>query len=186
MTCYSPSRHYLSAGLVALGLAAFSAWVAWQWAPAWIASFLFVASAAILIVLALQPPIRIGEDHLAIGRRVIPWREIQRLDRTSWISPLIVNLTLAGERRVVLIYPGDVDAGKSLLRHLRRCARGALIDGIPYRQFWGELVPAAPDRRALPSPKYKLLRTEDEAEVERLFHQLKTVGHLEPHNSDEK
>jgi hypothetical protein len=62
-----------------------------------------------------------------------------------------------------------------------------LIDGIPYRQFWGELVPAGQqDRRALPSPKYKLLRAEDEAEVERLFHQLKTVGHLEPRNSEEK
>jgi hypothetical protein len=186
MTCYAPSRHYLSAGLVALGLAIFSGWVAWQWAPAWIASILFVASAAILIVLALQPPIRIAEEHLTIGRRVIPWREIQRLDRTSWISPLIVHLTLAGDRRIVLVYPGDVDAGKSLLRHLRRCARGALIDGIPYRQFWGELVPAVPERRVLPSPKYKLLRPEDEAEVERLFHQLKTVGHMEPRNSDEK
>jgi hypothetical protein len=48
------------------------------------------------------------------------------------------------------------------------------------------LVPAGQDRRALPSPRYKLLRAEDEAEVERLFHQLKTVGHLEPKNSDEK
>ena len=186
MTTYAPSRHYLTAGLVALGLAGFSSWVAWQWAPAYIAAFLFVASAAILLVLGLQPPIRVCEDHLAIGRRVILWNEIQRLDRTSWISPLMVHLTLTGDRRVLLIYPGDVDAGKSLLRHLRRCARGALIEGIPYRQFWGELLPPAAERRQLQQPKYQLLRPEDEAEVERLFQVLKTVGHIDPRSSDEK
>ena len=185
MTCYSPSRHYLTAGLVALGLAGFSAWVAWQWAPAYVAAVLFIASAAVLITLALQPPVRVSEEHLAIGTRVIPWREIQRLDRTSWISPLIVHLTLTGDRRLLVVYPGDVDAGKSLLRQLRRCARGALIDGIPYRQFWGELLPAAAERRQLNSPKYQLLRPEDEAEVERLFQLLKTVGHLD-RSSDEK
>ena len=42
---------------------------------------------------------------------------------------------------MTLVYPGDIDSGKSLLRHLRRCARNALIDGIPYKQFWGEALP---------------------------------------------
>jgi hypothetical protein len=103
------------------------------------------------------------------------------------MTPLIVNLTLTGDRRVVLIYPGDIDAGKSLLRHLRRCAKDALIDGIPYRQFWGEAVPnLGIERRQLPSPKYQLLRPEDEADVERMFQRLKTVGHLDPKGSDEK
>ncbi|MGH9628088.1 MAG: hypothetical protein ACRD7E_07080 [Bryobacteraceae bacterium] len=186
MTCYSPSRHYLTAGLIAIGLAAFSGWVALGWAPAFIASFLFVTSAAILIILALQPPIEIYEHHLAIGKRAIPWSDIQRLDRTSWVSPLIVYLTLTGERKVLLVYPGDIDSGKSLLRHLRRCAKDALIDGIPYRQFWGEVLPSGPERRQLPSPRYHLLRPDDEAEVERLFQRLKTVGHLDPKSSDEK
>jgi hypothetical protein len=186
MTCYSPSRHYLSAGLIAVGLAAFSGWVAMQWAPAWIAAVLFVLSAAILLVLALQPTIEIYEHHLAIGKRVIPWCEIRRLDRTSWISPLVVQLSLTNERRLLLIYPGDIDSGKSLLRHLRRCAKDALIDGIPYRQFWGEVLSSAPERRQLPSPKYQLLRPEDQAEVERLYQRLKAVGHLDPRNSDEK
>jgi len=27
-----------------------------------------------------------------------------------------------------------------LLRHLRRYSRDALIDGIPYRQYWGEVL----------------------------------------------
>ena len=184
MTCYSPSRHYLSAGLVAVGLAIFSGWVAMQWPPAWVAAVLFIASASILLVLALQPAIEVYEHHLALGKKIIPWSDIRRLDRTSWISPLIVQLTLTGDRRVTVVYPGDIDSGKSLLRHLRRCARNAHIDGIPYKQFWGEALPSQ-ERRHLPSPKYQLLRPEDEAEVERLFQRLKTVGHLDK-TTDEK
>ena len=184
MTCYSPSRHYLTAGLTAAVLAVFSGWVALGWAPAWIAAVLFVASASILLILALQPAIEIYEHHLAVGKRIIPWTEIRRLDRTSWISPLIVQLTLTGDRRFTLVYPGDIDAGKSLLRHLRRYARNSLIDGIPYRQFWGEALPSQ-ERKHLASPKYQLLRPEDEAEVERLFQRLKAVGHLDK-TSDEK
>ena len=145
---------------------------------------LFIASASILLALALQPAIEMYEHHLALGKRIIPWTEIRRLDRTSWISPLIVQLTLTGDRRVIVVYPGDIDSGKSLLRHLRRCARNALIDGIPYKQFWGEALPSQ-ERRQLPSPKYQLLRPEDEAEVERLFQRLKTVGHLDQ-DTDEK
>lgn len=184
MTNYPPSRHYLSAGLVAVVLAVFSGWVAMQWAPAWIASVLFVGSAMILLLLALQPAVEVYEHHLALGKRIIQWNEIRRLDRTSWISPLVIQLTLTGERRVTLVYPGDIDSGKSLLRHLRRCARNALIDGIAYKQFWGEALPSQ-ERRSLPSPRYRLLRPEDEAEVERLFQRLKTVGHLDK-SSDEK
>ena len=106
-------------------------------------------SGILLLVLAFQPPIEVYEHHLVLGRRIIPWGEIRRLDRTSWMTPLIVNLTLTGDRRVVLVYPGDIDAGKSLLRHLRRCAKDALIDGIPYRQFWGEVLPGGSDRRQI-------------------------------------
>lgn len=184
MTCYSPSRHYLTAGLVAAVLAVLSGWVALGWAPAWIAAVLFVASATILLILALQPAIEVYEHHLAVGRRIIPWNEVRRLDRTSWISPLIVQLTLTGDRKFTLVYPGDIDSGKSLLRSLRQYARHALIDGIPFRQFWGEALPSQ-ERRHLASPKYPLLRPEDEAEVERLFQRLKAVGHLDK-TSDEK
>ncbi|MBI3278474.1 MAG: hypothetical protein HYZ57_01380, partial [Acidobacteria bacterium] len=117
MTCYSPSRHYLSAGLVALAFAALSGWIAAiQWAPAYIAAVLFVASAAILLILALQPPIQISDHHLTIGKRAIVWSDIERVDRTSWISPLVVYLTLAEGKRVLLVYSGDVEGGKSLLR----------------------------------------------------------------------
>lgn len=183
MTRYTPSRHYFSAGFIALGLAAFSAWCGFRWTPAFIPTALFVLSSALLLFLALRPPIEICETHLKIGKLIVPWAQVHNLDRTGWISPLILHITLADGRRLLLIYPGDLDSAHSLLRCLRRYAREALIDGIPYRQFWGETA----ERRQLPSPRYPLLRPDDEEEVERLFQRLKTVGHLDPKNSsDEK
>ena len=65
-----------------------------------------------------------------------------RLDRAGWISPLIVRITLFDDTRFSLIYPGDIDDCNGLLRHLRRLSRDALIDGIPYRQYWGEVLAA--------------------------------------------
>ncbi len=176
---YSPSRHYLTAGIVALGLAAFSVWWAQGWALAVIPALLFILSAVVLLYLALRPSIQIHESELILGKQRIPWNEIQRLERTGWISPLVVHLSLIGDRRILLVYAGDVDSANSLLRQLMRSAKGALIDGIPYRQFWGETLPVAQDRKQLASPRYRMLREEDEAEVERMFQKLKTVGHLD-------
>ncbi len=184
---YLPSRHYVSAGFIALGLAAFSVWVGFGWPPAFLPALLFILSAAIVLFIAFQPPIEIHEAHLKINKRLIPWNQIRRLDRTGWVSPLVVHVTLLDDQRILLIYPGDLESANSLLRHLRRFSREALIDGIPYRQFWGEALTAGPERKQLPSPKYQLLRPEDEAEVERMFQRLKTVGHIDPKKgSDEK
>ncbi|MEO7142662.1 MAG: DUF3093 family protein [Bryobacteraceae bacterium] len=185
ITRYAPSRHYFSAAFVALGLATFSAWCGFRWVPAFIPTALFVLSSAALLFLAMRPAVEIGDTHLKVGNLSVLWTQIRRLDRTGWISPLVLHLTLADERRVLLIYPGDLDSAHSLLRCLRRYSREALIDGIPYRQFWGESLAA--DRRPLPTLRYPLLRPEDEQEVERMFQRLKTVGHLDPKNSaDEK
>jgi len=187
VTRYVPSRHYLEAGLAAVLFGAFSTWCGWRWAPAFVPAALFFATAAVLIYLSRRPAVEIHEDHLAIGRRLITWRDIRRVDRTGWPSPLMVSLTLLDKKRVLLVYPGDIDSANSLLRHLRRSSREALIDGVPYRQFWGEAAPPRGEIQALASPRYRLLRPEDEAEVERLYQRLKAVRHLDPDNSaDEK
>ena len=84
------------------------------------------------------------------------------------------------DSHVLLIYPGNLDSCQALLRHLRRASRDALIDGVPYRQYWGEMLSSSPDGKAqAPGPRYRLLRSEDEAEVERLYQKLKTVGRLD-------
>jgi len=185
---YTPSRLYPSLTLFAFCGAMFSAWMGQRWAPCWIAALLFAISAVALALVSLRPVIEIHETHLVIGRMAIPWSDVLRVDQTGWTAPLVVHLTLRGDHQFMLLYPGDPDSSSSLLRHLRRFSRHALLDGIPYRQFWGEPSPAA--REAIPAPtdapgRYPLLRSEDEEEVERMFQRLKSVGHLESKSSDE-
>jgi hypothetical protein len=62
---------------------------------------------------------------------------------------------------------------------------GAMIDGVPHRQYWGELLGAA-DSGEMAAPRYRVLRPEDEEEVERLYFLLKTVGHIDPRNSNDE
>ena len=181
---YRSSRHYVWAGLAALVLTVFSGGVALTWPFAWIAAGLFFASAVLVLFLSARPPIELYESHLKFGEKTIPWTQIRRVDRSSRL-PLIVLLTLANKARILVIYPGDPDSSNSLLRHLRRLSREALIDGVPYRQFWGEATPASAAKKQLPAPRSPLLLPDDEAEVERMFQRLKSMGHLEEKTSSE-
>ena len=90
------------------------------------------------------------------------------------------------DSKVLLIHPGDLDSCNSLLRHVRRLSRDALIDGIPYGQYWGEVLSPQGERNKPAPARYRLLRPEDEAEVERLYQRLKTVGNLDQKSTDEK
>ena len=187
MTRYSPARHYLWLGIAAVVGGATLTWVGLNFALSLIPAVLFVLTAAFLFVMAFRPAIDVHEGYLSIGRRIIPWMDIRRLDRTGWISPLIVRVTLFDDSRFYLLYPGDLDSCNSLLRHLRRLSRDALIDGIPYRQYWGEVLAPGSQRKQTAPTRYRILRPEDEAEVERLYQRLKTVGNLDQKNStDEK
>ena len=188
MMRYLPARQYLSFGVVAFALSVFSGWLGLGWTPAFIPSALFLISGALLVYMAYRPAIEIHPHHLAIGAQTIHWLDIRRVDRPGWVLPLIVRLTLFDDSRVTLIYPGNLNSCQALMRHLRRASRDALIDGVPYRQYWGEMLSASsgvPGQALV--PRYRLLRSEDEAEVERLYQRLKTVGNLDQKtSSDEK
>jgi hypothetical protein len=188
MTRYEPARHYLWFGIGAVLLAGLAGWFGYAYAPvSYAAAALFLLTAGLLLGMAFRPAIETHEGYLAIGGRVIPWMDIRRLDRTGWISPLIVRITLFDDTRFSLIYPGDIDECNALLRHLRRLSRDALIDGIPYRQYWGEVLATGTEPRQKIGPRYRILLPEDEAEVERLYQRLKSVGNLDQKNStDEK
>jgi hypothetical protein len=169
---------------------------------------LFALTGLALFYFASRPSIEIHEHWLRIGNDMIPWQDIRRLDRTRWTSPLAVYLTLIDDRRIALLYPGDGDGCSELLRFLRRNSREALIDGVPYRQFWGEVLPMVKEQRAGGSsqgnggnksgggvgvsvaaaseaPKYRIVRREEEEEIERMLQRLKTVGNLDSKSSDE-
>src|SRR5664279_1497259 len=136
----------------AVVLAGLCGWLATEVRVAYVPAGLFLLTAGLLFLLAFRPAIEIHEGYVAIGGRIIPWMDIRRLDRTGWISPLIIHLTLFDDSRLLLIYPGDLDSCNSLLRHLRRLSRDALIDGIPYRQYWGEILAPDSDRKQPPPP----------------------------------
>jgi len=196
---YRSSRRYLLLAIAAIAGSAFSIWTGLRWGhtvwpgPAWlghvwsalpwVAAAGFGLTAAAILALVLRPAIEIHETHLKIGRRTIPWPDIRRLDQTGWNVPLVLQLTLDRAGTTLLIYPGDLDSSSSLLRHLRRYSRQALLDGVPYREFWGEHPAAAatgaPGNKPMRISRYPLLRPEDEEEVERLFQRLKTAGRLD-------
>ena len=109
-----------------------------------------------MLYLASRPAVEIYESHVKIGNQAIPWRHIRRLDRSANM-PLMVRLTLADKTRILVVYPGDPNSSSGLLRSLRRHSREALIDGVPYRQFWGEATVSAIAKKtigaaALPAP----------------------------------
>jgi hypothetical protein len=188
MTRYLPARYHLWFGISAVVLAGLSGWLGLSYQLAYIPAGLFLVTATLLFLMAFRPAIEVHEGYLSMGKRIVPWMDIRRLDRTGWISPLIVRVTLFDDSRLVLVYPGDLDSCNSLLRHLRRLSRDALIDGIPYRQYWGEVLAPGNERKQnhVAAPRYRILRPEDEAEVERLYQRLKTVGNLDQKNADEK
>lgn len=184
---YRPSRRYILFAALAIAGTVFCAWTGLRWPSTWIAAALFGLTSGALIALLCRPGIEIHETHLQLGRRVIFWREIRRLDQTGWIAPLAVTLTLANDSTVLLVYAGDLDSATSLLRHLRRYSRHALLDGVPYAQAWGETRdPGASAEQPPPSaPYHPFLSIEDEQEIERMVQRLKTAGRLD-RGSDEK
>jgi hypothetical protein len=183
MSRYLSSRSCLWTGLGACAMAAFAAWAAWGWQPALIGSVPLAAAGLALCYLGLRPPIELCADHLRIGRRAIRWTDIKHVDRLYLRFPLLVSLRLTTGRRVLLVFSGDRESANSLLRNIRRMAKAAFIEGRPYREFWGEALPAVKERRRLTPQRCRLLLPQDEAEVERLYQQLKAAGRIDSKSS---
>jgi hypothetical protein len=173
MTRFTPSRSYLLFGILAALAAVGSVWFALQWPPSWFAVALFTVTAAVLLALALRPPIRITDDFLKLGRESVAWAAIRRIEHRGWLTPLVVRLTLMDQTQVWVVYAGDTDSSQTLLQFLYRFADQAATGMMP--------ASAA----GLKSPNYPLLKPEDEEEIERLYHRLRSVGHLDPKSNDE-
>ena len=98
MSRYVPARHYVSFGIVALALAGFSGWLGLSWSPAFCPAFLFFLTAATMLALAFRPAIKVYDAHLEIGKKIIPWQDVRRVDRDKLDLPLVVKLALARRR----------------------------------------------------------------------------------------
>lgn len=186
MTRYAPARHYAPAAVAAFFLALFAGWCGWNWKPAFIPALLFLLSSSLLVFLATRPVIVIRDSSWSVGNESFLWSEVERIDTTGWSSPLVLRIALRGGRVLYLIYPGEATASGRLLRQMRRLARGAWIEGIPYKQYWGEQPATPAEQRDASRPRYRMLCPEDEAEVERLYNRLKAAGRLDHQTSSEE
>ncbi len=185
ITRYRVPGHYFWAGLTALALTGFSFWFALQWPLCWIATGLFLASAAAVLYLASRPAVEIYESH--------------REDRPSRHS--LAAYPAAGSQRESSA-DGAAHAGRQDA-HPGGLSRRSEFFERPAAQFappcarsfdrW-RAVPAvlgriatvsAVAKKQLAPPRYPLLLPDDEAEVERMFQRLKSVGHLDQKTSSE-
>ncbi len=183
MTRFAPSKHFVYMGFVAVLLGLMSGWVGWQWRPAIVPAVIFLASAAFLFWLSLQPTIEVTDRELAIGTRIVPWSAITRIETTGWLTPLVLKLDLEGGRRILLVYAGDLESSGRLKEVVCECAPHAMLDGQPQGQRQATIVVRRGSSAEV--EKHAILTMEDEAEVERMFQRLREVGHLDPIRSPE-
>ncbi len=183
MNRYLPARQHRLAGIVALALAGFSFLCGTQWRFAFIPAALFLGSAAALFYLATRPAIEVNRSGIKIGPRSFRWRDVERIEPTAWASPLVLRILLQDGRWIRVIYPGDTDAIESLLEQMKRLTRRASADELAGAHYADEVISLSSRSEQPPSRRFKLLRPEDAAEVERLYQRLKTAGHLDksPH-----
>ncbi len=177
---FVPARVYARVGWVTLAGSLLCVLAAVREPFALIPALAFAGGAAALFWLAARPPIRIGETQFNVGERAIAWREIREINRSRFVSPLVLRLRLTNSRQKTLVYPGEPEQVQRLLIELRRNSQLATFDGVTYRDYWTWCTLNAPHgHNPLLEQPVRMFSTEDEAEVERLYQKLKTVGRLD-------
>ena len=78
--------------------------------------------------------------------------------------------------RTELLYPGDAESSNELLSLIQQRSTSALINGIPWARIFGEPGEERPVAAEPEPQRARILTDADEAEVERLYQQLRTAG----------
>lgn len=182
---YLPSAVYTRLSVAVAGIAIACLFVSRFWLPALGPALAGISLALALIYLVLRPPIEVHDAHIQIGRRLIAWDSVSHVDAPCSIAPLILPLTLNSRRRFWLIYIGSRESGRTLLHQIRRHSRFALIDGLPYRQFWEEDLETFRERCVVTDQLWNVLSPGDEDEVEQIFLALRKENSPHPRRSDE-
>jgi hypothetical protein len=182
---FQPSRLYSRVGWAALAGSFISVACGFRAPLAFIPGFLCAATAAVLFWLAARPPIRLGDGQFNIGERSIAWREVREINSSRFLSPLILKMKLTNSRHAMLVYPGEPERIEQLLFQLRKNSYMASFDGVSHRDYWTwiNLNRTGGEATVLEEP-VRMLSTEEEDEIERLYQKLKTVGRLDSHASD--
>jgi hypothetical protein len=181
---FLPSRFYASVGWAALTGSLICVLCAFRAPYAFIPAVLCILTAAGLFWLASRPLISVGETQFTIGERAIAWREVREINRSRFLSPLVLQIKLTNSRSKVLVYPGEPSRIELLLAQLRKRSHLATFDGVPYREYWHWTNLEEQEQQAdapAAAPPVRLSTPEDEADIERLFQTLKTGGRLDSH-----
>ncbi len=181
MLRFHPARYYLPAAIAAFVLAAFSGWVGWNWPLAFVPAGLLLLSSALSLFLATRPPIILRERSCTAGQTSFLWPQVQRFQSRPLGSLLFLGFTLRSGQTCRLIYPGEPENSARLVRQIRRLVRAA------HRQpAWTDENPVVEPEVTGERPRYRVVRPEDEAEIERLYQRLKSAGHLDHQTSSEE
>lgn len=182
---FLPSRLYARVGWAALAGSLVCVLCGFRAPLAFIPGVLCAMTSAGLFWLAARPAIHVSQEQFQIGDRVIAWREVREVNRSRFLSPLVIKLRLTNSRRKILIFPGEPDRIERLMFQLRKNSQLATFDGVAYRDYWTWLSLSAGqgDASTLDQP-VRMLSSDDEEEVERLYQKLKSVGRLDGRASD--
>lgn len=182
---FVPSRLYARVGWAALAGSLVCVLCGFRAPLAFIPGVLCALTSAGLFWLASRPPIEVGDTQFQIGERVIAWREVREINRSRFLSPLVIKLKLTNSRRKLLVFPGEPARIERLMFQLRRNSQFATFDGVAYRDYWTwlSLSGARGDTSTLDQP-VRMLSAEEEEEIERLYQKLKSVGRLDSRGTD--
>ncbi|HEX4170591.1 MAG TPA: hypothetical protein VHZ55_34450 [Bryobacteraceae bacterium] len=177
---FVPSRLYSRVAWAALGGALVSILCGFRAPLAFIPGLLCGLTAGALFWLARRPEIRVGEAQFNIGERAIAWREVREINSSRFLSPLILKIKLTNARRTRLVFPGEPERIEQLLFQLRKNSHLATFDGVAHRDYWTwiSLNGTQAENPVLEQP-VRMLSTDEEDEIERLYQKLKTVGRLD-------
>jgi hypothetical protein len=151
---------------------------------AFIPAFLCLLTAIALAWLATRPPIRVSVTQFNIGQRAIAWREVREIN-SRFTSPLVLNLKLTNSRQKLLVFAGEPERIARLMYQLRRHSYLATFDGVAYRDYWlwSSVTDSDNEENGLGTP-VRMLSTDDEQEIERIFQKLKSVGRSDSRKDD--
>ena len=183
---YQPSPAYSRLGWASLAGSAVCLICGLRAPLAFIPGALCALTSGALFWLASRPAIRIGTTQFNIGERAIAWQEVREINSSRFLSPLILKLKLTNSRRKALIFPGDPERIAKLLDALRRHSMLATFNGIAYRDYWtwNDVKQLSGDTSPNETP-VRMVSSEDEEEIERMFQKLKNCRDLDSHDADQ-
>jgi hypothetical protein len=184
---YLPSRLYARIGWAALAGSAICVLCGWRAPLAFIPALLCAGTSLGLFWLASRPSIRVSDTQFNVGERTIAWREVREINGSRFVSPLVLRVKLTNARKRLIVFPGEPERIARLIYQLRKNSYLATFDGVAYRDYWtwSSMTALRGDSPTLEQP-VRMLSSEEEEEIERMYQKLKTVGRLDTRSEKEQ